>query len=285
MGLLQERMRREMVVRKLSPRTQASYIAAVVGLARHYQRSPDRITEDEIRDYIVYLLEERKLAWSSVNVALSGIRFLLIDTLHRDMKKFRIPTAKRGGKLPEILSRDEVARILQIPENVKHRTLLMTTYAAGLRVSELVHLRVADIDSDRMTLRVVQGKGAKDRYVGLSLRLLDQLRIYWRVERPQTWLFPSPRRDCPLDASTPQRVYARAKRRAGIQKEGGIHALRHAFATHLLESGLDLHTIQRLLGHTSLLTTQRYLHLATRRVTAQGSPLDLLPRSSDRAAL
>jgi len=281
MGVLRERMRREMVVRKLSIRTQESYIAAVVGLTRHYRRSPDRIRDDEVRDYIVYLLEKRKLAWSSVNVALAGIRFLLIHTLHRDVEKFHIPTPKRNGRLPEILSREEVGRILAALENVKHRTLLMTTYAAGLRVRELTHLRVRDIDSDRMTLRIVQGKGAKDRYVGLSPRLLDQLRLYWQAERPQSWLFPSSRREGPLDPTTPQRVYHKARDRAGVQKDGSIHGLRHAFATHLLEAGVDLHTIQRLLGHTSIATTQRYLHLATRTVTAQGSPFDLLQLPSE----
>lgn len=281
MGMLRERMRREMVVRKLSERTQRSYIAGVVGLARHYGRSPDQIRDDEIRDYIVYLLEERKLAWSSVNVALSGIRFLLIHTLHRDVQRFRIPTQKRTGRLPEILSREEVGRILEALGNIKHRTLLMTTYAAGLRVRELTHLRVRDIDSDRMTLRIVQGKGAKDRYVGLSPRLLEQLRLYWQAEQPRSWLFPSPHRDQPLDATTAQRVYHKARLRADVKKEGSIHGLRHAFATHMLEAGVDLHTIQRLLGHTSIATTQRYLHLATRRITAQGSPLDLLQRPSE----
>jgi len=276
MGALRETMRKEMVARRLSPRTQESYIAAVVGLTRFYRRSPDQLTEDQIRDYIVYLLEERKLAWSSVNVALAGIRFLVIHTLRRDARELRLPVARRSGKLPQILSREEVTRILQTPKNVKHQTMLMTTYAAGLRVSELTHLKVADIDSERMTLRVVQGKGAKDRYVALSVRLLEQLRLYWASTRPKTWLFPSPDSGEPLDPTTPQRVYTLAKARARVEKEGGIHALRHAFATHMLEAGLDLHTIQRLLGHTSLLTTQRYLHLATRRITAHGSPLDLL---------
>ena len=241
MGVLRERMRREMVVRKLSTRTQESYLAAAVGLARHYRRSPDQLSEEEVRDSIVHLLEERKLAWSSVNVALAGIRFLLIHTLHRDLERFRIPSPKRTGRLPEILSREEVGRVLEALENVKHRTLLMTTYAAGLRVRELTHLRVRDIDSDRMTLRIVQGKGAKDRYVGLSPRLLDQLRVYWQAERPQSWLFPSPHRgDRPLDPTTPQRVYHKAKLRAGVRKAGSIHA--------------------------------------ARKITAQGSPFDLLQR-------
>lgn len=269
-------MRREMVVRKLSPRTQKSYLDAVAALARYYHRSPDLISDVEVRDYIVYLLEERKLSWSTVNVAICAIRFLIIHTLHRDIEKLQLPGQKRTGRLPEVLSRDEVSRILDAPKNLKHRTALMTKYASGIRLSELLHLRVRDIDSDRMTLRIVQGKGAKDRYVGLSGKLLQHLRVYWTEVRPQNWLFPSTVRSSPLDPTSLQRVFQRAKLEAGVRKEGGIHSLRHAFATHMLEAGVDLHTIQRLLGHASIVTTQRYLHLARRKIVAAGSPFDLL---------
>lgn len=282
MGLLRERMRREMTVRKLSLRTQQSYLRSVVGLARYYKRSPDQVSEDEVRDYIVHLLEERDLSWSSVNVAIAGIRFLLIHTLHRDaVEKFRIPSPKRTGRLPEVLSRDEVSRILCAPPNIKHQTALMTAYATGVRLSELLHLRVRDVDSGRMTVRVVQGKGAKDRYVGLSPKLLDRLRLYWKEVRPQTWLFPSSARSSPLHPTSLQRVFLRSKLEANVRKEGGIHSLRHAFATHMLEAGVDLHTIQRLLGHASILTTQRYLHLAKRKIVSAGSPLDLLQKPSE----
>jgi site-specific recombinase XerD len=276
MGALREKMQRDMIVRKLSERTQKAYLGAVIRLVRFYRRSPEQISADEIQAYIVHLLQERRLSWSSVNVALSGIRFFHYITLGREETELYIPGPRRTGKLPQILSREEVTRILHAPGNLKHQTLLMTTYAAGLRVSELIHLQVSDIDSDRMTLRVQQGKGARDRYTLLSRRLLQTLRVYWKGVRPRTWLFPSPDSDRPLDPSTPQRVYQAAKKGAGVRKEGGIHALRHAFATHLLESGTDLHTIQRLLGHASIKTTQGYLHLAQRALTAHTSPLDLL---------
>jgi site-specific recombinase XerD len=284
MGALREKMQADMLVRKLADRTQEAYIGAVVQLVRFYRRSPEKITAEEIQAYIVHLLQERRLSWSSVNVALNGIRFFHYVTLGRKDTELYIPGPRRTGKLPQILSREEVTRILHAPRNLKHQALLMTTYAAGLRVSELVHLQVRDIDSDRMTVRVQQGKGAKDRYTLLSRRLLETLREYWKAVRPRTWLFPSPDTDRPLDPTTPQRVYQAAKKAAGVRKEGGIHALRHAFATHLLESGTDLHTIQRLLGHASLKSTQPYLHLAQRAVTAHTSPLDLLelPSVPDR---
>jgi integrase/recombinase XerD len=287
MGKLREKMQSDMVVRRLSAHTQEAYLGAVVRLVRFYRKSPDRITAEEIQAYIVHLLQERRLAWSSVNVALQGIRFLHYVTLGREQAEFYIPGPKRTGKLPQILSPEEVRRILGAPRNLKHQTLLMTTYAAGLRVSELVRLRIQDIDSDRMTIRVEQGKGAKDRYTLLSSRLLAQLRQYCqscKVVRSDVWLFPSVDRSQPLDVTSAQRVFHAAKRQAQVRKEGGIHALRHAFATHLLEAGTDLHTIQRLLGHSSLRTTARYLHLAQSAVTAPLSPLDRLelPSAPDR---
>ena len=187
------------------------------------------------------------------------------------------------AKLPQILSREEVARLIEQTTNLKHRTILMTTYAAGLRLSELCHLRVADIDSERMTIRVEQGKGAKDRYTLLSPRLLTELRRYWLAERPGRWLFAAGRTpDQPLNKKTAHLIYHAAKDRAGITKEGGIHALRHAFATHLLEAGVDVHTIQRLMGHDSLSTTARYFHLAQKHLSGTASPLELLPRSEPR---
>ena len=276
MGELREKMQRDMIVRKLSERTQEAYLGAVVGLVRFYRRSPQQISPEEIQAYVLHLLHERGLAWSSVNVALQGIRFLHYVTLGREKTELYIPGPRRTGKLPEILSPQEVSRILGAPRNLKHQTLLMTAYAAGLRVSELVHLQVRDIDPDRMTLRVQQGKGAQDRYTLLSPRLLERLRLYWKAMRPQMWLFPSPDRDRPLDPSTPQRVYSAAKQKAGVHKRGGIHALRHAFATHLLEAGTDLPTIQRLLGHSRIQSTMRYLHLGRTAVSAQISPLELL---------
>jgi site-specific recombinase XerD len=265
-----------MTLRGMAAKTQAGYVRAVAGLATYYGRSPDRISDEEVQAYLLHLIRERKLSWSSCNVAVHGLRFFYHKTLSRKKTTFHIPGPRKPSRLPEILSQEEVARIFTHTRLPRHRALLMTAYAAGLRVSELVHLRVCDIDSDRMTIRVEQGKGAQDRYTLLSPRLLEELRCYWALERPQPFLFPMRRVPKPMDPSTAQRIYQAAKQRAGITKHGSIHTLRHAFATHLLESGTDLHTIQRLLGHHHIRSTMRYLHLARRNITDRSSPLDLL---------
>jgi site-specific recombinase XerD len=265
-----------MTLRGMAAKTQAGYVRVVAGLATYYGRSPDRISDEEVQAYLLHLIRERKLSWSSCNVAVHGLRFFYHKTLSRKKTTFHIPGPRKPSRLPEILSQEEVARIFTHTRLPRHRALLMTAYAAGLRVSELVHLRVCDIDSDRMTIRVEQGKGAQDRYTLLSPRLLEELRCYWALERPQPFLFPMRRVPKPMDPSTAQRIYQAAKQRAGITKHGSIHTLRHAFATHLLESGTDLHTIQRLLGHHHIRSTMRYLHLARRNITDRSSPLDLL---------
>jgi site-specific recombinase XerD len=269
-------MDNEMIVRGLADRTREAYLAAVAGLARFYNRSPDRVSDREIQAYLLHLRVERKLAWSSCNIVLNGLRFLYYQTLERDRAEFSIPSPRQPSRLPEILSQEEVHRLFDTTQNAKHRALLMTTYAAGLRVSELVHLKVTDIDPNRMSIRVDQGKGAQDRYTLLSQRLLEELRRYWQIDCPRPWLFPSQRVRGPISISCAQRVYMAAKQRARIAKQGGIHALRHAFATHLLEAGTDLHSIQRLLGHRHISTTMRYFHLARKTLMANRSPLDLL---------
>jgi len=274
MGELRDRMHHDLVVRGLAERTRESYTAAVVGLTRFYRRSPDRLTQREVEAYLVHLAEERKLAWNTRSLITNGLRFFYHTTLGRRQMDFSIPRPKAPAKLPEILSREEVARILSCPRSPKHRVLLMTAYASGLRVSELVRLRVRDLDSDRMTIRVEQGKGAQDRYTLLSPRLLEEMRAYWRRTRPQPWLFPSQRRTEPISVSCAQRVYGQAKREAAVHKQGGIHALRHAFATHLLEGGTNVRIIQALLGHRSLSTTQVYTHLAKNYLNDTKSPLD-----------
>lgn len=279
MGALRERMDKDMVVRGMAARTRESYLAALVGLAKHYHKAPDQLIEQEVQDYLFYLIDERKLAWSTCNIATNAFKFFYHVTLKQRAVEFCIPRRRPPSRLPQILSREEVARLIELTTNPKHRVLLMTTYAAGLRVSEVVHLKLSDIDGDRMALRVEQGKGAKDRYTLLSPKLLAELRSYWRAYRPQTWLFPMARTpDSPINPKQAQKVFYAAKRRAGITKRCGIHGLRHAFATHLLESGKDLHTIQRLLGHGHLSTTLVYFHLAQKDLTATRSPLDLLPR-------
>lgn len=277
MSALRKQMQADMAVRGLAPRTQKAYIDAVAAIARHYHRSPDTLSIVEIEQYLHHLITERQRSWSTTNQAVCALRFLFHVTLKRPEVALAIPMRRTGSKQPEILSRDEIASILNAARQLMHRTFLMTAYAAGLRVGEACHLRCADIDAQRMMLRVVSGKGGKDRYTLLSAPLLAQLRLYWKVTRPASWLFPKPSRpDQPLDICTAQRIFYRCKRYAGVAKQGGIHSLRHAFATHLLESGVDLHTICRLLGHSDISTTTRYLHLKQADLTQSGSPLDLL---------
>jgi len=279
MGALREQMERQMVLRRMSVRTRQSYSQAVAALAKHYRRRPDQLTEREVQDYLLYLMEERKLACSSCNVALHGLRFFYHEILQHPQMQFALPKARAPQKLPEIFSREEIERLFAAACHVKQRALLMTTYAAGLRVSEVCALKVADIDSERMTIRVQQGKGAKDRYTLLSPRLLKELRRYWQAQRPKSWLFSAARSaERPLNPHVAQRMFYAARDKAQITKRCGIHGLRHAFATHLLEGGTDVHTIQRLMGHTSIGTTMRYFHLARQKLAGTVSPLEWLSR-------
>jgi site-specific recombinase XerD len=280
MTALRMRMDNDMLVRGMAERTREAYLAAVARLARHYRRSPDRLSPQEVQAYLVHMLREEKLAWSTCNIAVQAFRFLYHTTLGRPAPSFTIPGPKQPQRLPEILSPAEVRRVLESTANRKQRALLATTYAAGLRVSEVVRLQLRDLDAQRMSLRVQQGKGGKDRDTLLSPRLLEELRAYWRQYRPARWLFPARGGQGPMDSSTAQKLYSAAKQRAGITKRGGIHALRHAFATHLLEAGTDLHTIQRLLGHGHLGSTMRYFHLARRTLLGTTSPLEWLERSA-----
>ena len=276
MGELHDRMQQDLILHGMSPRTQQSYLAAVRGLAKYYHQQPDTLSEGQVQTYVRYLIEQRGLAPSSVRVAVMGLRFFYTQTLHRSWTNLPLP--KRTKTLPEVLSREEVARLLASTTTVRERALLMTTYGGGLRVSEVVRLRVSDIDAGRGMLRVEQGKGGKDRYTLLGPRLVTELRHYWQLYRPALpWLFPQRTKPSPMDTSTAQKIYYAAKARAGITKAGGIHALRHAFTTHLLEGGADLATLQRLLGHESVTTTMHYVHVARSHLTAQGSPLESLP--------
>jgi site-specific recombinase XerD len=267
-------MDHDLVVRGRSAHTRRAYLRAVTDLARYYHRPPDELTDRDIQEYLCHLIEERRLASATCRQAACALRFFYEVTLGRPRNEFCIPLAKEAQKLPAILSQEEVARLLSAAANLKHRLVLMTTYAAGLRVSETVHLRVTDIDSQRMLIRVEQGKGKKDRYTLLSPRLLDELRQYYRVYRPTDWLFPQRGKDAPMATPTALRIYYAAKVRAGIRKDGGIHSLRHAFATHLMDRGTDVVTIQRLLGHGHLKTTARYLHVTRQRIADLTSPLD-----------
>ena len=278
MGALRKQMDGDLVVRGMSVRTREAYLGAVSGLAKYYGRRPDRITEQEVQNYLLYLIEERKLSWSSCNVAAQGLRFFYRFTLKRAEAQFAVPRARQPQKLPQILSREEIAALIGNTLNLKHRAILMSAYGAGLRLAEICRLKVGDIDSDRMTIRIEQGKGAKDRYTLLSPRLLGELRRYWIAHQPKEWLFTRKDPTQPISETTVHRIYHAAKARARITKEGGIHSLRHAFATHLLEAGVDIHTIQRLMGHGHISSTLRYFHLARKHLGAARSPLDLLPR-------
>lgn len=281
MSPLRQRMIRELQLHRKSPKTVTAYVRAVADLAAHFGRSPETLGVEQIRDFLHHLIVERKLAYSSVNQKLAGIRFFWREVLRRQPLQLRVP-AKRSGRLPEALGRSEIARLLAAATDPKHRVLLMTCYAAGLRVSELVQLRLEDIHSARMLIHVRCGKGHKDRYTLLSPRLLEELRSYWRTFRPRPWLFLNRTGDGPLPTATAQHAFYTIKRRAGITRGQGIHCLRHSFATHLLEAGVDLPTLQRLLGHTSLTTTVRYLHITQQHLGSVCSPLELL-RMPDRA--
>ena len=275
---LREQMDDAMLLRGFALRTRESYLAAVRALAKHYHRSPDLLTPEEIEAYHLHLIVERRLAYASVNQSACACRFLFGKVLRRPLSRFDIPMAKVPKTLPRVLSRDEVSRLLAATPNPRARTLLMLTYATGLRVSEVCALQLADIESapDRMCIKVRQGKGAKDRYTMLSPQLLATLRDYWLQYRPRTWVFPNPTGTGPIDIKVAQRIYGVARDRAGLGRNGGIHTLRHSFATHLLEAGVDIHTIQRLLGHGHVSTTMRYFHLAQNKLTGTTSPLDLL---------
>jgi site-specific recombinase XerD len=269
-------MLNDLRIRNLAENTQTSYLQSVTGLAKYYRRSPDQLAVQEVQDYLLHLSQERHLAWKSCNTIRHGLRFFYRITLDRPTTEFYLPCAKEPSKLPEILSHEELVRLFTVTTNRKHRALLMTTYAAGLRASEVTHLRVTDIDSARRCIRVEQGKGSKDRYVPLAPRLLVQLREYWRLQRPPHWLFPGTQIGRPMSRDGAWHIYVKARERAGITKAGGLHLLRHCFATHLLEAGTELVDIQRLLGHTSIRSTLLYLHLAQERTAATTSPLELL---------
>ena len=279
---LRQKMIRELQLHRKAPRTVEAYVTAVAQLAQHHGRSPDAISIEEVRDFLHYLITQRKVAFSTCNQKLAGIRFFYRQVLGQEEFSLRVP-AKRSGRLPEPLSRSEIAKLLDATQNTKHRVLLMTAYGGGLRVSELVHLLPRDIHSERMLIRVNQGKGRKDRYTLLSPRLLEELRGYWRQHRPRHWLFESKDGRGPLPVATAQKVFSTAKQRAGVQHGRGIHSLRHSFATHLMEAGAPLPTIQRLMGHASLSTTAKYLHVTSQHLGSIRSPLDLLrlPQEKD----
>lgn len=273
---LRQKMINDMKLRRFAPKTQAAYVSAVAGLAKYYNLSPDLLDKEKIQAYLLHLMDERRLSWSTCNVVVCGIRFFYLQTLGMDSIHLGIPPMRSQKKLPEIFSFEEIERLFKCAASLKNRVLLMTAYAAGLRVGEVVNLKLSDIDSARMTIRVNQGKGNKDRYTILSSRLLTELRAYYREYKPPAWLFYGSYTGQQISTGTAQTMYYSAKERAGITKQGGIHTLRHCFATHLLEAGVDLRTIQSLMGHASIITTMGYLRVTSKKLSATKSPLDLI---------
>ena len=272
---LRRRMIDDMTIRNLSPATQRSYIHGVAKFSRYFGRSPDRLDIEDVRAYQVYLVSQG-ISWPSLNQTVCALRFFYGVTLGRNEMPERIAYAREPRKLPVILGADEVVRFLEAVPSLKTRTALTTAYAAGLRASEAVSLKVADIDSSRMLIQVCHGKGAKDRTVMLSPQLLAILRTYWRLARPKEWLFPGRHESKPIDVQVLHAACRSATKAAGLAKRVTVHTLRHSFATHLLESGVDIRIIQVLLGHNSLSTTARYTQVATTTIAGTQSPLDRL---------
>jgi integrase/recombinase XerD len=272
---LRRRMIEDMTVRNLSPATQRSYLHAVTKFSRYFGRSPDRLGLEEVRAFQVYLVSTG-ISWPALNQTVCALRFFYGVTLGDDELPERIPYAREPRKLPVVLSTDEVVRFLEAVPSLKTRTALTTAYAAGLRASETIGLRVGDVDSGRMIIRVEHGKGGKDRTVMLSQQLLSILRTYWRLARPKHWLFPGRDEGKPIDVQVLHAACRSACAAAGLAKRVTVHTLRHSFATHLLESGTDIRIIQVLLGHNNLSSTARYTRVSNGLIRRTESPLDRL---------
>jgi len=275
MGQLSEKMLTLMRLRHYSRKTQQSYLGYMKRLVRHCSKSPVDITTDEIIAFLDYLIETEKLSNSYIRGAYSAMKFFWEYVLGKGWEVKRIPHSRKETRLPVVLNYNEIRKILNSVTNIKHRSMLMTTYSAGLRVSETVRLKVSDIDGSRMQIRVDQGKGMKDRYTLLSTVNLKLLREYWRKYHPNYWLYESRNPNQSISTGTIQRVFRKAIESSGIKKPATVHTLRHSFATHLLENGVDLFTIKNLLGHTNLRTTAKYIHIQREHLNRVVSPLDL----------
>lgn len=275
---LRQRMIEDMQLRNLAPATQRNYIAHVGAFARFFSQSPAALDQEAVREYLLYLLEERKLSPEGVNQQVSALKFLYLTTLEMPCSDLDFPHVRRPHRLPVVLSQEEVGRFFDHVPSLKYRAALMLCYGAGLRISEAVAVKVSDIDSQRMLIRVEQGKGRKDRYAMLSPRLLEVLRVYWRAARPKEHPFPSWRTGRHLNATALEQACRDAWLRSGLRKKVTAHTLRHSFATHLLENGADIRVIQVLLGHSRIDTTARYTAVTPQVVAATLSPLDRLDR-------
>ena len=283
MTTLRQNFIRELVIRGTSPRTQEAYVRAVYFVAKHYHKAPDQLSDEELKNYVFYLAQEKKLSASTLNQVVSALRFFYRTVLQRsaDHLYLVLPRVNRAIRRPQVFSVAELERLFTVGcPHPKHRAFLMTVYGAGLRLNEACHLQFRHLDRGRMQIRVEQGKGRKDRYTLLSPKLLAELEQYWQYFRPAHWLFPSSSDpQAPLIDRVGQKIFYRAVERSGIARKGGIHSLRHSFATHLLEAGVEITAVQRLLGHSSLATTANYLHVRQERLAQVKSPLDLLELS------
>jgi site-specific recombinase XerD len=272
---LRAQLIQQMQLKGYSQRTIDTYVDCILSLSRYYNTSPDLLTINQIRDYFLYCLNEKKLSKSWMNQTISALKILYVEVLKREWNRLDIPRPRREKKLPKVLSRNEVKDILNALRNIKHRAFLMITYSSGLRVGEVRHLKISDIDSSRMLIRIEQAKGHKDRYAVLSPIALDLLRVYWKVYKPKYWLFEN-KDGQPVPETTAQTIFKNALEKSGVKKTASIHTLRHSFATHMLEQGVSLPIIQQLLGHKSLKTTSGYLHVQQYSINAVKSPLDTL---------
>lgn len=273
---LKEEMIKNLQLKGFSPKTQTAYLQYMKDFTRYFGRSPVDMGKAEIKEYLHYLITEKQVSRSYVNCAYSALRFFYETTLGRDWEISKIPRVKSIKKLPTVLDSSEVKQLIEVTTNLKHRAILMTTYASGLRVSETAGLKLSDIDSKRMQLRIEQGKGKKDRYALLSEVNLELLREYWQKYHPNNWPFPGNPPENSISVRSIQHIFEKAKQKAGIKKSVSVHSLRHSFATHLLEAGTDIHYIQQLMGHASVRTTTIYIHLQKHNALKITSPLDLL---------
>lgn len=274
MSKLREQMLRDMDLKGFSDKTKKVYIEHVARFAKYYKKSPELLGDEEIKQYLHHLLKEKKLSRSYNAQAYSGLRFLYETTLKRNWEEYKIPRSIKERKLPVVMSKEEVKRIFKVTRNLKHLAILMTIYGAGLRVGEVVKLEPKSIDIDRMQILLKEAKGHKDRYTLLSKKNLEILKQYINIYRPQKWLFEGENPENHITERTVQKIFDRAARKAGITKEVTVHTLRHSFATHLYESGIDIYYIQKLLGHSSVKTTTIYIHLSQKNALKIESPLE-----------
>jgi len=275
MGKLREQMQMDLQLRGITPRTQAAYLREVRNLALYFKKSPEELGEKEIKEYLLYLINDKKLPEGTYRNYYSALKFLYKHTLKREWVMEKILCPKRRQKLPLVLDLSEVEALFAVTQNLKHKAILMITYSSGLRVSEAARLKVDDIDSKRMMVRIQHGKKGKDRYSILSQTALACLRQYWIKYRPKQWLFEGQKKQRPLSTSSIRSIFYAAKKRAGIRKPASVHTLRHSFATHLIEAGTSLHHVQLLLGHRSPTTTTVYLHVSRHNLAQVTSPLDV----------